>query len=156
LDAAQLGRRLAPFFAAAGLPATEEELGRLAPMIQERITTLADAVDLTSWLWRDVSPAPDDLVPAKLDPAATGRFLGEVAKRLESLADWSAEALESACRDLAEAKGLKPRDAFQPIRVAVTGSKVSPPLFESMAALGRDRTLLRLAGAAGLLERAPA
>jgi glutamyl-tRNA synthetase len=64
---------------------------------------------------------------------------------LEPLAEWAATAIEEALRSaLVEGLGLKPRNAFGPVRVAITGSTVSPPLFESMELLGRDRSLARL------------
>jgi glutamyl-tRNA synthetase len=69
---------------------------------------------------------------------------------LAGLADWTTGAIEEALRlALVDGLGLKPRNAFGPVRVAVTGRRVSPPLFESMELLGRDRSLSRLASALG-------
>ena len=74
--------------------------------------------------------------------------LGEAAavERLAEVEPFEAEQIEAALRELAEKNGLKPREAFQPIRLALTGSSVSPGLFESLELLGKDESLARLAG----------
>ncbi|MDQ1624978.1 MAG: glutamyl-tRNA synthetase, partial [Actinomycetota bacterium] len=71
---------------------------------------------------------------------------------LEGLGDWNTPAIEAALRAaLVDGLGIKPKNAFGPVRVAVTGRRVSPPLFESLELLGRDTTLRRLRAAAGLV-----
>ena len=98
---------------------------------------------------------PDDLVAAhqRIDELDGDKFLDgpgldvvRLARRaLEAVAEWTTESIEAALRvALIEDVGLKPRVAFGPVRVAVTGSRISPPLFESLEILGRDRTLARL------------
>jgi len=72
--------------------------------------------------------------------------LPAAAEALEQVEPFEAEPIEAALRELAERLGLKPRDAFQPIRLAVTGSKISPGLFESLELLGREESLARLVG----------
>jgi glutamyl-tRNA synthetase len=67
-----------------------------------------------------------------------------VAERLEALEGWTHEAIEGAMRALQQERGLGAKKAFQPVRAAVTGTLISPPLFESMELLGRDRTLERI------------
>jgi glutamyl-tRNA synthetase len=92
----------------------------------------------------------------ELDPAAAAKvltddgraFLVEAAKRLEEAEPWTAAAIEEALRALQTERGLKPKTAFQPVRLAVTGRLVSPPLFESMELLGKPRSLARLHRAA--------
>jgi glutamyl-tRNA synthetase len=76
-----------------------------------------------------------------------GEYLAAVADRLEALDEWSVEAIHAALESLAEERGLSKTKAFQPIRAAVTFSNVSPPLFESLALLGRDRSLARIRSA---------
>jgi glutamyl-tRNA synthetase len=71
-------------------------------------------------------------------------YLAEVADRLEATDAWTAAAIEEVLRALAEERELKPKKAFQPVRAAVTGTLVSPPLFESLEILGREETLTRL------------
>jgi glutamyl-tRNA synthetase len=78
-------------------------------------------------------------------------MLDAAAAALDTLPEWKHEAIEAALRDAAGALELKPRDAFQPVRVALTGSRVSPPLFESAELLGRQRSVERLRRAAALL-----
>jgi glutamyl-tRNA synthetase len=73
--------------------------------------------------------------------------LEEAERQLAGVEPFTADQIEAALRTLAERLGLKPRDAFQPIRIAVTGSKVSPGLFESLELLGKDRALARLSAA---------
>jgi glutamyl-tRNA synthetase len=77
-----------------------------------------------------------------------GGYLAAVADRLAALEKWTTPAIEEALRGLAEERELKPKKAFQPIRAAVTGTLVSPPLFESLEILGRDETIARLRSAA--------
>jgi glutamyl-tRNA synthetase len=122
-----------------------------APLVQERSQTLLQALDMLRFLL--VSDA--DFV---VDEAAAGKQLGESGRpvvaaavdALERVEDWNAAAIEEALRiALVDGLGLKPRNAFGPVRVAVTGSTVSPPLFESMQLLGRDRSLDRLRAALG-------
>ena len=76
-------------------------------------------------------------------------MLAAAREVLASLEPWTRESIESELRGLADRLGLKPREAFQPLRVAVTGSKVSPGLFESIELLGREETLARLDAALG-------
>jgi glutamyl-tRNA synthetase len=82
----------------------------------------------------------EDVTPDGADPAITGA----VAEVLSVVEPWEAPAIEHALREFAEVEGLKPRDAFAAIRLAVTGSKVSPGLFESLELLGKDASLARL------------
>jgi len=93
-----------------------------------------------------------------VDPADAAKSLGEdakpvleaAAKALEALPEWTTAAIDAALREtLIDGLGLKPKNAFTPVRVAVTGRRISPPLFESIELLGRDRTLRRLDAALG-------
>ena len=103
--------------------------------MQEKIETFGEFPEFAGFLFREVEPDP-----ALLD----GRVLEEAERALADVEPFTTEAIEQALRALAEQLDLKPRDAFQPIRVAVTGSKVSPGLFESIDLLGRERTLDRI------------
>jgi glutamyl-tRNA synthetase len=147
LEPAELAARLVPFMERAGHPHPDLELlTRAAPLIAERISRLDQAPDMLGFLLTDqVEPAPDD--SAKVLTDESRGFLDAAAKVLRPLEPWTAEAIEAALRELAEEQGLKPRKAFQPIRLAITGRLVSPPLFESMELLGRERSLARLEGA---------
>jgi glutamyl-tRNA synthetase len=119
----------------------DEELVRLTtPLVQEKIETLSQFPDYVRFLFEDVAPDPSLL---------DGRVLEAAAETLAELEPFDAGTIEGALRQLAERLELKPREAFQPIRVAVTGSKVSPGLFESIELLGRDRSLDRVRAARG-------
>jgi glutamyl-tRNA synthetase len=144
LEPAELARRLVPFMERAGHPDPDPELlARAAPLIAERISRLDQAPDMLGFLLADqIEPTPDDAAKVLTDESRG--FLDAAAKVLRPLEPWSAEAIEGVLRELAEEQGLKPRKAFQPIRLAITGRLVSPPLFESMELLGRERSLARL------------
>ena len=120
----------------------EQLIRAAAPLVQEKITKLGEFPAFAGFLFHDVH----------VDPAAFGAGDIEVivAARdaLAELEPFTAEAIEISLRSVLERLGLKPRQGFQPIRVAVTGSKISPGLFESIELLGRDETLARLNSAA--------
>ena len=152
LNDADLALRLRPLLAEAISDAT---LAGLVPLVRERMVRLTDAVELTGFLaepdnvvagWWDV----DDLLPKGRDLADVAGALGVARDELAACGDWSAEELEAAARGAAGELGWKPGDFFRPLRLAVTGKAVSPPLFGSMVLLGRERTLARLDAA---LER---
>ena len=148
----ELTHRVLPFLKAAGVvgdPVTDSdaELLELAmPLVAERMNKLTEAVDMLGFLF--VDEASFALVD-ELDDA--GRDVVRAAyDALSGLESWSTAAIETSLREaLVEKLGLKPRVAFGPVRIAVTGRKVSPPLFESLELLGRDRSLARLSAAAG-------
>jgi glutamyl-tRNA synthetase len=114
---------------------------RAAPLVQEKIATLAEFPRFAGFLFQPVEPERELL-------DGSGPLLAEARTALEDVEPFEAERIEETLRGLAERLGLKPREAFQPIRVAVTGSRVSPGLFESIELLGREETLARLAAAA--------
>ena len=116
-----------------------ELVHKAAPLVQEKIEKLGDFPAFAGFLFGDVS----------LDgrPVRPGAHRGGRAMRSREVEPFTAEAIEPALRQLAERLGLKPRDAFAPIRLAVTGSKVSPGLFESLELLGKERALERLSAA---------
>jgi glutamyl-tRNA synthetase len=109
-----------------------------APLVQEKIEKFSQYPDFVRFLFEDVEP-PDGV---------DGKVVAAAADRLEQLPTWEAGAIEDDLRGLVEEMGEKPRTAFAPIRLAVTGSKVSPGLFESLELLGRDESLRRLRAAA--------
>jgi glutamyl-tRNA synthetase len=127
--------RLVTYLREQGYEWDEDLVRKAAPLVQEKISTLGELPEFAGFLFRDVKPDP-----ALLD----GRVLSEAGEVLAGLEPFTAERIEESLRGLAERLELKPREAFQPIRVAVTGSKISPGLFESIELLGRVRTLERL------------
>jgi glutamyl-tRNA synthetase len=123
-----------------GIEWDEELVRQAAPLVQEKIETLSEFPDYVRFLFEDVTPDPSLLDERVLEAAAAS---------LADVEPFDAVTIEQALRELAERLELKPREAFQPIRVAVTGSKVSPGLFESIELLGREKSLARLNGAGG-------
>lgn len=149
MPARDLARRLVPFCAAAGIQVDSDEararLEAVAPLLSERLKRLSEAPPMIRFLFEEV--APDERATAVIDGARP--YLGDAATRLRTLERWTGPAIEETLRSLAEERQLKPKHAFQPIRAAVTGTLVSPPLFESLEILGRASTLERLARASG-------
>ena len=149
--------RLIPFFQAADLiadPPSIEQLAKLTaatPLVHERMTLLPEAVDMLRFLFiADNDFAIDESDRAKNLSDAGITTVRAAREALESLSSWDTEAIQTVLRDaLVEGLGLKPRLAFGPVRVAITGSRISPPLFESLELLGRDKSLARLAAVLG-------
>jgi glutamyl-tRNA synthetase len=119
------------------------------PLVKERMHTIREGVEYVRFLFVDqVEP---DAKAAKLLGPDRAEYLREVASRLEGLDEWRHQDIDRLLRTIQEEQQLSSRQAFMPIRAAITGSTVSPPLFESMELLGRDRTLERIRRAAGAL-----
>src|SRR5436305_3686774 len=117
-----------------------ELVRKAAPLVQEKIAKLGDFPAFAGFLFHDIEP-PD--LDGEADVVEAARAA------LAELDPFTAESIEAALRGVLERLGLKPRQGFQPIRIAVTGSKISPGLFESIELLGRDATLARLRASAG-------
>jgi glutamyl-tRNA synthetase len=113
---------------------------RAAPLVQEKIVRLSEFPGKAGFFFEDVRP---DL--AELDGGKA--VLGAAREELAGLEPFTAESIEAALRALAERLQLSPRKAFQPIRIAVTGTKISPGLFESLELLGKERSLARISAA---------
>ncbi|MFL6094236.1 MAG: glutamate--tRNA ligase [Blastococcus sp.] len=162
LSAEDFLRAVVPYLATAGLisdPPTAEQdtiLRAVAPLAQERMIVLSDAVGLLRFLFVDEVEV-DEAAAAKHLRPDDAAILDAATAALRRLPEWSTPAIEEALKGaLVEGLGLKPRQAFGPVRVAISGRTVSPPLYESMELLGRERTLARLVAARGLTERSPA
>ncbi len=148
LPVAELGERLVDFVRTHQRPLTVAESAVVygaAAMLQPRLVLLSDALDqLTFALTPDADLVIDEDARVQLTDAAPGVLDAAVAT-LEALPEFTHEAIDEGLRTtLVEGLGLKPRVAFAALRVAVTGRKVSPPLFESMALLGKESVLARL------------
>ncbi|QDG63159.1 glutamate--tRNA ligase [Pseudarthrobacter sp. NIBRBAC000502771] len=123
----------------------EEILTEAAPLVQERITLLGEAPEMLAFLFKadDAVDVADDA--RKGLPANLSEVLDAALDALEPVADWTAENIQAALKEaLVENMGIKPRLAFGPVRTAVSGRRVSPPLFESMVILGKESSLRRL------------
>ena len=131
--------RLVAYLREQGYEWDEALVRRVAPLVQEKIATLGEFPAFAGFFFARVEPDGD----------VDGEVLPAAATALSSVEPFEAPAIEAALRGLADELGLKPRDAFQPIRLALTGSKVSPGLFESLEVLGRDEAVARLGSGRG-------
>jgi glutamyl-tRNA synthetase len=142
LDDDELAARCLHFLAEAGMGVDPALLRRAMPIVKERMKTLAEVVDLLRFLFSD-DVEPDERALALLAKAPPGYLVG-AADALDTLADWRTEPIGDALDRLAADAGLNRTKGWQPIRAAVTGSTVSPPLPESLELLGREATVARL------------
>jgi glutamyl-tRNA synthetase len=148
-----LARRMMPWLAEAGLT-TEDDLAArpewyrsIVPLVSERARKMADIPPMVAFLFGEavtIDPAAADKALATDDAR---RSLQAAHEALGAIAAWDHDTIEQTLRDLAVTLEVKPKVVFQAIRVAVTGSTVSPPLFESLALLGKERTLSRIGAA---------
>ena len=132
-------------------PAEQAAFAAIAPLVQERARRLTEVGAQVRFLFAEVEMDPASWAAVMTAPEA-GPALEGARAALEALAAWDKEAVEGALRAVLEARGLSARKGLQPIRVAVTGSTVSPPLFESLVVLGKERSLDRLRAAVGRLS----
>lgn len=119
----------------------------IVPLIAERIHRLDQVAPMIAYLFGDTVELDERSVEKVLAKEGAHEALNALCDALSSVQDWIAVDLEAAGRAVCEALDLKPKKVFQPVRVAVTGSMVSPPLFESLELLGRERSLARLKAA---------
>ncbi len=152
-----LADRLVPYFSAAGLvadpPGTAERelLGRLAPLLSERIQTLAEAPPLVAFCFHD-EVSYDDKAVAKHLKGRAGEVLDEALPALEEVEPWNHEAILAVFDGLCEKLGLGRGKVMQPVRVAVAGTAVSPPLPETLAVLDRATVVERIRAARALVQ----
>ncbi|MCW2768063.1 MAG: glutamyl-tRNA synthetase [Nocardioides sp.] len=150
-----LTARVTPFLQAAGVLTTPvsvadaQLLEQAMPLVSERINKLTEAVEMLDWLFVDEDHfTRDEADVAKLLDDDGRAVVRASYDAVSGLTEWSTAAIQDALQKrLVDELGLKPRNAFGPVRVAVTGRRVSPPLFESMELLGRERSLARLQSA---------
>jgi glutamyl-tRNA synthetase len=166
LSTPELVDQMLPFLIQAGLLSkspTQAELAyvaRLTPLIHERLEELNDAPELLEFFFRDLGGQndaplqydPQLIIQKKIDATATKNALSAAQTRLSALEAWDEGVIEEALRALAAELELKPGQLFGSIRVAITGRTVAPPLFETLAALGRERSLARIANAVAALH----
>ena len=148
LEAADLAARVKPFFELAGLHPDDDTLLKVVPLIQQRIVTLDDAVDMSGFFFRPApQPAAAEFATKGLTPEQCRDALRQALDLLEEMpaGGFTHENLEPPMRALAEQLGLKPGQLFGLLRVAITGQSVSPPLFESMVIIGREPCRARVA-----------
>ena len=155
LTAAEMGVRVTPYLQRAGLmadPVTVEQqelLDAAMPLVHERMNKLTEAVDMLGFLFVD-QVAYDEADVAKILDEDGRTVVAAAREALGALDAWTTDAIDEALRaKLVDELGIKPRNAFGPVRVAITGRRVSPPLFESLELLGREVSLARLDAVVG-------
>ena len=149
-----LARRIKPFLVMSGLDVNEEILAKVTPIIQKRIVTLDDSVEMAGFFFRDtVTIEADMLIPKGWSREQTIALIGQVCLIITNLESLNAEPTEAVFRDFVEERNLTPGQVFSVMRYAVTGQTVSPPLFESMEIVGKDKILERLHEAERVLSR---
>jgi glutamyl-tRNA synthetase len=154
LPVEELSRQIAPFLTSAGFDPEPEKLQAVTPLIRERIKLLRDAVSAADFFFLDQLPPydPAELIPSKGGDAAMARRVLQHALVILPSVLFDHDSLDQALRAAATQLGLKAGQAFQPIRVAVCGRKNAPPLFETMAVLGRETCLTRIRQAEANLQ----
>lgn len=153
LQPEDLARRVKPFLAAAGYSVDDATLLKVMPLIRERLVTLDDAIPFAGFFFReDVQPQALELIAQGLSAAQSAQITRQALALMETLPHLNHLSAEPPLRALAENAGLTVNQVFGILRVAVTGQKVSPPLFESMEIIGREKVLARVRRAIALLE----
>jgi glutamyl-tRNA synthetase len=153
LEPADLASRIKPYFVNAGLAVDDATLLRVTPLLQERLVTLDDCLPFGGWFFRQtIEPKAQELVAKGLSAAQSAQAARRSLEVLSGLPVITPETAEVPMRALVESMGLSLAQVFGILRVAVTGQMVSPPLFESMAIVGKEHVLERIRKAIGILE----
>jgi glutamyl-tRNA synthetase len=152
----ELARYLREALEKAGLEVNVETLLKVVPIVRTRIKTFNDVVEMAGFFFREefTPPPVEDIIQKKMDAASTLHALEVAYEHLRTLDDFSHDSQEAAMRALAEELSLSAGQLFGSLRAAVTGQKVSPPVFETMAIIGRDEVLRRIRLAIDLLAAA--
>jgi glutamyl-tRNA synthetase len=130
-----------------------DTLLRVVPLIRERLVTLDDCMPFAAWFFKEsVSPKPEELVAKNLSAAQSAEVARKSYDLLVTLPEMSPAVAEPPMRELVDQLGLSMNQVFGILRVAVTGQTVSPPLFESMEIVGKEKVLERLKKAIGMLD----
>lgn len=147
-----LARRIKPYFVEKGYQPDDATMRKIAPIVQERLQGLDDAPEIAGFFFRDeVQPDPAELVIKDLTAGESARLAKEILAIIDRLPDIKVETAEPPMRDLVEQSGLKAGQVFGLMRIAITGQKVSPPLFESMEIIGKEKVVARMRQAVALL-----
>ncbi|HPC06194.1 MAG TPA: hypothetical protein PLI60_05680, partial [Anaerolineaceae bacterium] len=155
LDANDLAARLVPFFEKEGFAVDFDKLVKIIPILQVRIATLDEAPQMAGFFFKDeVKPELEDLIAKGLTAAESAAIAERCLQELCALDDISPEKAEPHMREVVEAMGYSAGQVFGIMRVAITGQKVSPPLFESMEIIGKDTVFKRLEKAITQLRQA--
>lgn len=153
LEPHDLAVRIKPFFIQAGYMVQDEILEKISPIIQERINTLDDAVPMAGFFFKEeINPQVEELIAKNLSAKDSASIAKRCADLIESLPNMQKETVEPVLRQFVEESGYSAGQVFGILRVAITGQKVSPPLFESMEIIGKEKVLQRIRKAQNLLN----
>lgn len=154
LTTEDLARRIKPYLIEAGLEVDDDTLLKVTPLIRERLITLDDSLAFAAFFFKKtVEPNPEDFIAKGLDPKQSAEIARKSSDILVSLPDLSHQSAEPPMREYVERSGFGAGQVFGVLRVAVTGQKVSPPLFESMEIIGKEKVLERLRKAIEILKK---
>lgn len=152
LTTEDLSARTKPYFAAAGLDVPNDALLKVMPLIRERLVTLDDCLAFAGFFFKEsVEPNPEDLIAKGLDAKQSAAIARKAYEIFFGLSEVTHVVAEPPMRAYVEESGFSAGQVFGILRVAVTGQKVSPPLFESMEIIGRGKVLERLKRAVEIL-----
>ena len=153
LSDCELARRVKPFLEKEGFQPSIEVLEKIAPILKERLPTLDDVVPMASFFFKkNIEYSLDDLIQKGVDQAACLALLKKMEEIIQDLPDIEKESAEPPLRTLVENSGFSAGQVFGLLRVAVTGQRVSPPLFETMEVIGKNIVLTRIVTAIKMLE----
>jgi glutamyl-tRNA synthetase len=153
LPVEELAERLETFFVQAGIQPDSDKLQKIAEILQVRLVTLDEAVEKAGFFFQDeVYPEPDVLIGKNMTALESLEIARQTYRLLLSLPEITQESAEKPIRNLADKLGVKAGQLFNFVRVAVTGLRVSPPLFESIEIIGREKSIQRLENAIKILE----
>jgi glutamyl-tRNA synthetase len=146
LSTDDLAERLRKPLEDAGYTVDQDLLLKVTPLVQTRITTLNDVVDLAGFFFRDefVPPSKDDLIQKKMDAEGMIAMMEHSIQHLQGVDDWTTDTLHEESKQIVSDLGLKNGQVFGGMRVAVTGQRVSTPTFESMEIIGKEESLRRM------------
>ncbi len=154
LTTEDLAARLKPYFTRDGLNLKDEVLLQIIPLIRERLVTLDDALAFGAFFFKeDVTSKAQDLIAKGLDAKQSAEIARKCYEILAGLANLSHMTAEPPMRAYVEQSGLNVKQVFGILRVATTGQQVSPPLFESMEIIGKEKCLARIQAAIKILEK---
>ncbi len=149
-----LAGRIKPYFTREGLNVNDDVLLKIVPLLRERLVTLDDCLAFGSFFFKEVvTPNPEDLIAKGLDAQQSAGIAQRAYEILLAQPAISHERCEPPLRAYIEESGLNANQVFGILRVATTGQKVSPPLFESMEIIGREKCLARIKNAIEILEK---
>jgi glutamyl-tRNA synthetase len=153
LSEEDLAKHVKPFFIQAGYLPDDRKLLKIAPIIRERMVTLDDSVEMAGFFFKEkVEPNPEELIAKGLSKEESRKIAVSSLEILKKLKDFSVSITEPPMREFVEKSGLTAGQVFGILRVAITGQKISPPLFESMEIVGKEVCIQRLEEAIRLLS----